>query len=343
MESTTTRNKVSDMPWDDVNDDSGLYTGEVNPSGEPDGIGELRFDDGNMVKGQWKNGEMVIDKSDNNTSNDVKPQHTDDDYIGTIETDTEDNKDVVSSSTDVTPVKKKTKEQELAEFHERNQEFLRKAAAVEALNQQDETAILNAGTMTEQQLIFTLQEQVRALSHELRITQDANELNKTQSRAEIDMLQSEINQQQSRHEKITASLRNRLVESETARMKMQDQLSKRMEEDKLRDEDLKARWKEMTACVLEDKEWMSQQMSYWKESMEEHKKRMAQAKDMGILEAGIDTNNGGENNKRRGSGTIESETNNRRLSQRKLWGDTEKDYETDSDDEEIERMFGKSK
>ena len=115
--------------------------------------------------------------------------------------------------------------------------------------------------MTEQQLIFTLQEQVRALSHELRITQDANELNKTQSRAEIDMLQSEINQQQVRHEKITASLRNRLVESETARMKMQDQLSKRMEEDTLRDEDLKARWKEMTACVLEDKEWMSQQMS----------------------------------------------------------------------------------
>ena len=302
MESPTTRNKVSDMPW-----------------------------------------EMVIDQSNNNTSNDITPQHTtDDDYIGTIETDTDDNKDDINGE-NVTPVKK-TKEQELAEFHARNQEFLRKTAAAEAaLNQQEETAILNGGAMTEQQLIFTLQEQVRALSHELRITQDANELNKTQSRAEIDMLQSEINQQQVRHEKITASLRNRLVESETARMKMQDQLSKRMEEDTLRDEDLKARWKEMTACVLEDKEWMSQQMSYWKESMEEHKKRMAQAKDMGILQAGIDTNNGGENNKRRGSGTIESETNNRRLSQRKLWGDTGEEYETDSDDEEIERMFGKSK
>jgi len=341
MESTTTRNKVSDMPWDDKNDDSGLYTGEVNPSGEPDGIGQLQYDDGNIVKGIWKNGEM--DKSNNDRSNDITPQHTDDDYIGTIETDTTDDNKGDISNTDVKPVKKKTKEQELAEFHERNQEFLRKAAAVEALNQQDETAILNGGTMTEQQLVFTLQEQVRVLSHELRITQDANELNKTQSRAEIDMLQSEINQQQVRHEKITASLRNRLVESETARMKMQDQLSKRMEEDTLRDEDLKARWKEMTACVLEDKEWMSQQMSYWKESMEEHKKRMAQAKDMGILEAGIDTNNGGENNKRRGSGTIESETNNRRLSQRKLWGDTGEEYETDSDDEEIERMFGKSK
>ena len=328
------------MPWDDMNDDSGLYTGEVNPSGEPDGIGELQYDDGKVVKGRWANGEMIIDKSDNDTSNDVTPQHTDTDYIGTIETDIDDNKSDISSA-DAKPVKK-TKEQELAEFHERNQEFLRKSAAAEAaLNQQDTADVLN-GTMTEQ-LIFTLQEQVRALSHELRITQDANELNKTQSRAEIDMLQSEINQQQVRHEKITASLRNRLVESETARMKMQDQLSKRMEEDTLRDEDLKARWKEMTACVLEDKEWMSQQMSYWKESMEEHKRRMAEAKDMGILEAGIDTNNGGENNKRRGSGTIESETNNRRLSQRKLWGDTGEEYETDSDDEEIERMFGKSK
>ena len=79
------------MSWDDVNDDSGLYTGEVNPSGEPDGMGELRFDDGNIVKGQWKNGEMVRDKSDNNTSNDITPQHTDDDdYIGTIETEVTD-------------------------------------------------------------------------------------------------------------------------------------------------------------------------------------------------------------------------------------------------------------
>lgn len=71
------------------------------------------------------------------------------------------------------------------------------------------------------------------------------------------------------------------------KMKMQDQLSKRMEEDTLRDEDLKARWKEMTSCVLEDKEWMSQQMSYWKESMEEHKRRMAETKNMEILEASI--------------------------------------------------------
>lgn len=179
------------------------YFGEVNPSGEPDGMGKLRYDDGNVVKGRWENGEMVIDE-DNNTSNDITTQHTDDDYIGTIEASNNDDKEGdISSTNDTTPMKK-TKEQELAEFHERNQEFLRKVAAAEAaLNQQDEAAVLNR-TMSEQQLIFTLQEQVRALSHELRITQDANELNKTQSRAEIDMLQSEINQQQSRHEKITA-------------------------------------------------------------------------------------------------------------------------------------------
>lgn len=294
------------MPYTDTHGDHGFYTGDVNKAGDPDGTGSLRYDDGDIIRGRWENGEMIAEGTE-----------------------------VAKKSSDGTEKKKKTKEQEIAEFHERNQAFLRKAAEAEValMNQQAEEGSSQASLNAEAtQLIYSLQEQIRSLSHELRMTQDAHQLYKDESLSKIEMLQSELERQNSRHEQIAASLRHRLVESETARMKMQDQLAKRMEEEQQRDEDLKTRWKEMTSCVLEDKKWVDEQMNYWKESMDEHKRRLGDAKVRGILDAGIPTKDGGRTSMNNNGGG--------RLSQRKMWGEG---YDEDSEDEEIERMFGRNK
>lgn len=285
-----------------------------------------------------------------------------------------------------------SKQLQLRQFHERNQQFLSKLSQAESQESQyqeeaQQSQYERSQTETQQsqyqqsqvesqqsqyqqqsqveterhqaeaqqyhQEIYSLQEEVRALRHELCITQDTHQMNKDQSRAEITMLHTELERQNSRHELIVASLRNRLVESEMARMKMQDQLSHRMEEDATREDELKSRWKSMTTRVLEDKKWVDEQMNYWKESMEEHRKRLSGAKVRGGLDAtlgngssppsGSDGKSSTSKTLSKSSGSIDGEEmKNRRMSQRRLWGAYEEGEEEEEDEEEV-RMFGKSR
>ena len=225
-------------------------------------------------------------------------------------------------------------------------------------NHDEETQHLN-------QKIDALKDLVQHLSQELRMTQDAHQLNKDQSRSEIELLRSELDRQKSRHDQIVASFRKRLVESETARMKMQDQLSSHMEKDMQREEDLKDRWKQMTTRVLEDKNWVDEQMDYWKESMEEHRKRLGEAKLRGRMDAELEgkgrstspepDNGGGKKKTARGNihKNINSNANNASENEvssqrrRRLWGgsgggtiDESSDDDDDDTDEEELRMFG---
>jgi len=215
------------------------------------------------------------------------------------------------------------------------------------------------------QKIDALQELVQHLSQELRTTQDAHQLNKDQSRSEIELLRSELDRHSSRHDQIVASFRKRLVESETARMKMQDQLSSHMEKDAQREEDLKDRWKHMTTRVLEDTKWVDEQMDYWKESMEEYRKRLGQAKLRGKMDAELEgkgrstcpwpDNGGGKQTVARGNSheisnsNSKSASDNEILSQRRrrMWGgrgggrgDGRSDDDDDDTDEEEMRMYG---
>ena len=48
------------MRWTDVNGVSGLYTGEVNEFKTPYGMGSMRYDDGYIAEGEWRNGTMGI-------------------------------------------------------------------------------------------------------------------------------------------------------------------------------------------------------------------------------------------------------------------------------------------
>ena len=49
------------MPWTDGNGDTGSYTGEVNSLNIPDGMGSMRYDNGIVAEGSWKDGEIDTD------------------------------------------------------------------------------------------------------------------------------------------------------------------------------------------------------------------------------------------------------------------------------------------
>ena len=48
----------TDMPWTDLIGESGLYTGETDDNGEPNGMGKMRYHDGSILEGEWCHGEL---------------------------------------------------------------------------------------------------------------------------------------------------------------------------------------------------------------------------------------------------------------------------------------------
>ena len=48
----------TDMPWTDLIGESGLYTGETDNNGEPNGMGKMRYHDGSVLEGEWYHGEL---------------------------------------------------------------------------------------------------------------------------------------------------------------------------------------------------------------------------------------------------------------------------------------------
>jgi len=311
------------MSWIDTDGDKGIYTGEVNGSSVPDGIGQMNYDDGPVVEGRWKEGEMVIEGED--------------DYTLQGEDDTNGNMQQLSNINQVSEggdFVEEIKKRQLQEFHERNQYFLK---SQNQYNEQQPTQeeIHQAKIQQLHEQIHILHQQVSELTHELRNTQESSQLTKDQSSAEIIMLQTELERQNSRYGHIASSLRNRLVESEMARIKIQDHLSSRMEVDARREDELKVQWNELTNRVIEDKEWVDEQMGYWKESMEEHRRRLSTSKTRGGLGAELAGSGPGER-KRNESSRAED----RRTCQRKLWGAISDSDGSDDEDEEEMRMFG---
>jgi hypothetical protein len=112
--------------------------------------------------------------------------------------------------------------------------------------------------------IATLKEKVNRLLHELSITRNAHQLTKDQSNAEIHMLRTEIDLQNSRHEQVVSNLRKRLVESDVARKKMQDQLSTLLAEDVQRTDGLKIRFDELSTRILDTEKWAVEELNQWK-------------------------------------------------------------------------------
>ena len=297
----------------------------------------------------------------------------------------EDSDEILQESNTDTDLKK----QRLQHFHDLNQQFLlatqpegRQQQQIQQKQiqhpqiQQKQSIHQNEHSQEKQcnhdeekkhlhQKIDALKELVHQLSQELRTTQDAHQLNKDQSRSEIELLRTEMDRHSLRHDQIVASFRKRLVESETARMKMQDQLSLHMEKDVLREEDLKDRWKHMTTRVLEDKKWVDEQMDFWKESMEEHRKRLGEAKLRGVMDAelegkerstspGPDNGGGGQTaargNSHESSNSSANSASENEMSQRRrrMWGgsrggsgDGSSDDDDDDTDEEEMRIYGR--
>lgn len=48
--------RVDSMPYMDVNQEMGLYTGETNDLGQPHGKGTMKYDNGIFFEGKWTNG-----------------------------------------------------------------------------------------------------------------------------------------------------------------------------------------------------------------------------------------------------------------------------------------------
>lgn len=136
-----------------------------------------------------------------------------------------------------------------------------------------------------QSQVAFLYEKVRQLSNELQTTRQSHQLSTDQSRAEITMLKCQLQRQKIRHEEVVSLLRKRLVEGEMAKNRIQDQMFLFVEEDTKKEQEMAQRLKEVALKVNEDTKWVSEQMSYWKESMEEHEKRMDAAKMRGELDA----------------------------------------------------------
>ena len=63
------------MSWIDHSGRAGSYTGEVNHMNIPDGIGSIRYIDGIVTEGMWRNGQIAEteteqDESSSGTSSD---------------------------------------------------------------------------------------------------------------------------------------------------------------------------------------------------------------------------------------------------------------------------------
>lgn len=242
-------------------------------------------------------------------------------------------------------VAEEEKQQQLAQFHERNQQFLKQSQNNTGMPGENNTNVSHVNVQ-----IMELQLQVRQLTYELEMTRDAYQLSSDKAGAEIAYLQSQIEHQNSRHEKITTSLRNRLVESEMVRIKMQDQLVLSFDTKTKDEEDMKNRWMQMTSNVTEDKKWVDEQIDHWKESMEDRQRRLHDAKMRGAIDSGVmyDSNNGAD--KDVGTGNKSTSVAGRRSRQRQLWGKgdytdskdaSNHDNDDDDCDEEFERIFGK--
>lgn len=55
----STNGAVFNMEWTDLRGRDGRYTGETDESGEPHGMGSVRYaDDGTVVEGEWYHGEL---------------------------------------------------------------------------------------------------------------------------------------------------------------------------------------------------------------------------------------------------------------------------------------------
>lgn len=241
------------------------------------------------------------------------------------------------------------KQQRLAQFHERNQQFLSQSQNKPPRENNNDILHLN-------KQILELQLTVRQLTNELETTREAYQLSSDKSRAEVALLQSQLEDENSRHEKITTSLRNRLVESELARIKMQEQLELSYDTRTKDEEKMKNSWMEMTSRVVEEKKWVDEQLDHWRESMEGRRSRLHDAKMRGAIEGAThDADNSTEKEL-----VVESEGKRtvarRRSIQRQLWGkgdrndskddddegdDDDADVSSDDDDSEAQRIFGK--
>lgn len=49
---------VFNLEWTDLHGKNGYYTGEADESGEPHGLGSMRYVDGMLVEGEWYHGEL---------------------------------------------------------------------------------------------------------------------------------------------------------------------------------------------------------------------------------------------------------------------------------------------
>lgn len=136
-----------------------------------------------------------------------------------------------------------------------------------------------------QEQVKFLCEKVQQLSNELQTTRQSHQLSSEQTRAQVNMLESELKNQRIRHEEVVSSLRERLVESELARNKIQDQMMQMAEEENKKELVMASRWNEMITKVNEDAKWVDEQMACWKESLKEHEKRMGAATVRGELKA----------------------------------------------------------
>lgn len=210
--------------------------------------------------------------------------------------------------------RKEGKQQCLAQIHERNQQFLQSPHNSETSGENSSDKIhLN-------HKIVELQRQVRQLTHELQTTRDTYQLSSDKARAEIAMLQEQIETQNSRHESITSSLRDRLVESELARIKMQNQLVASMEKKATGKEKIKGTWIQISSRIVEENKWVEEQINHWKESMED-RRRIVQGAKMRV-ETGVvaDLDEGAENDFEGVEGGERSAIQRRRSIQRRLWG-----------------------
>jgi hypothetical protein len=256
-----------------------------------------------------------------------------------------------------------TKQQQILCFRNLNKEFLTKRQqSLQDQQSQGKPYTRDEETQHLHEKIDALQELVQHLSHELRVTQDAHQLDKDQSLSKVELLCSELDRQNSRHAQIVKSFRKRLIESETARMKMQDQLSSYMEKDIQREKVFKDAWKQATTRVIDNTKWVDEQMDIWKESMEEHQKRLVEATLRGKIDAAsggkeklapLESNTRGkEQTAARGNRNESSNCNarnakseNEKLSQRRrrLWGESGNELggnDCDDFDEEEMIMYG---
>lgn len=243
---------------------------------------------------------------------------------------------------------------QLQEYHKRNQQFLQ---SQQSNNGESNTTInkkSNNGSGDEilhlNKQILELKLQVRQLTNEVETTRDAYQVSSDKSRAEIAMLQAQIEHQNSRHDAITSSLRERLVESEMARLKMQDQLVASIDSKMKDDEEMKTRWNQMCLRVGEETKWVDEQIDHWKQSTQDRRRRLHDAKLSGANGVDGGAVDGSEiNDAIGGSGEVEigkRTVHQRRSVQRRLWGKDDyyssNDAKDDHDDDsEVERIFGK--